>query len=461
MDIHSHSGHAKTTTMDMTSGSISHLLISFAIPLLLGNLFQMLYNTVDTLVVGNFVGKSALAAVGSTSSIINVAVFFFNGVSIGAGVVISRFYGAKDSSGLHTAIETTMAVTLACSVALTALGVLLVPQMLRLMSTPEDVMVDAAAYLRIYFSGISGLLIYNMGSGILRAVGDSKRPLYFLIFSSVLNILLDLFFVIVLKLGIAGVGLATIVSQFLSAALIMYLLMTTQDIYRFTLKEMAVDWRILGQILAIGFPAGIQSMLTAFSNVVVQGYINRFGSDVMAGWSCYNKLNQFVFLPIQSLSTAATTFVSQNVGAQQKQRAIQGTRSALMLSESVVFVIAGILFLFAGVATRFFSPDEAVIDYGVLITRLNVFFILFNCVNHVLAGALRGWGDSKGPMLIMLLTFVGVRQLYLYIGTHLSASFYVVGVAYPVGWVSCCLLETLYYFLYFRRKLEREENTQT
>lgn len=445
---------SRTTAMDMTHGSISQLLLRFALPLLLGNLFQMFYNTVDVLVVGNFVGKEALAAVGSTGSIVNVAVFFFNGLSIGAGVVISRFYGAHDYKTMHISIETTMALTIACSLIFTVLGVPLVPQMLRLMSTPEDVMASASTYLRIYFAGISGLLVYNMGSGILRAVGDAKRPLYFLIFSSILNIGLDLFFVIVLHLGIAGVGLATILSQFLSAGLILMLLTTTKDVYRFSFRELTVDHRIVVQILAIGLPAALQSMLTAFSNVFVQGYINSFGSSSMAGWSCFNKLEQFVFLPMQSMANAATTFVSQNIGAGQRQRARQGTRSALMLALCVTAVITTSLFFLAKPATACFSPDASVISYGVLFMRLNVFFILFNCVNHVLAGSLRGQGDAKGPMIIMLTAFVAIRQLYLYIGTHLTDSIYLVALAYPVGWVSCCLLEIVYYLLRYGKAKE-------
>lgn len=447
-----HRAQSKSTAMDMTYGSIIKLLIIFSLPLLLGNMFQMLYNTVDILVVGNFVGKEALAAVGSTTSIVNVAVFFFNGVSIGAGVVISRFYGAHDFKQLHVAIETTMAVTFLCSAFFTVLGVPLVPQMLRFMSTPDDVIGAATVYLRIYFMGISGLLIYNMGSGILRAVGDSQRPLYFLILSSILNIILDLFFVVVLKLGIAGVGYATIFSQFISAGLILYLLITTEDIYRFSFRELTMDMPIVRQILSIGLPAGLQSMLTAFSNVFVQGYINSFGSDCMAGWSCFSKLEQFIFLPMNSLASAATTFVSQNIGASQMERAEKGTRNALGISATVTVTVGILLFFFADSATAIFTNDAEVISYGVLFMKTNVFFLLFNCINHVLAGALRGRGDAKGPMAIMLLCFVTLRQLYLFIGSKLTSSVFIICFAYPVGWVSCCIIELSYYFLRYRRK---------
>lgn len=447
-----------SSSVDMTYGPIAAQIITFAIPLLLGNLFQMLYNTVDTLVVGNFVGKEALAAVGSTSSIINVAVFFFNGFSIGAGVVISRFYGAHDTDALHTSIETTMAVTFLFGILFTVLGVPLVPQMLRFMSTPEDVFTSATTYLRIYFAGISGLLVYNMGSGILRAVGDAKHPLYFLILTSVLNIVLDLVFVIFLHLGIAGVAYATIISQFISAGLNLLLLVRSRDIYHFSFREMTIHWPTLAQILAIGLPAGLQSMITSFSNVFVQSYINSFGSSCMAGWSCFNKLEQIILAAIQSIANAATTFISQNVGAKKDERARQGVKISLGLSLCVTTIIATTLFTFARAASSFFSPDASVISYAVLFMRMDVFFLLFNGINHVLAGCLRGQGDSKGPMVIMLTAFVAIRQLYLFIGTRLTGSVYIICFAYPVGWVSCCLLETGYYLLR-RRKQSKAANS--
>ena len=442
----------KSTARDMTQGPILQQLIYFALPLMLGNVFQMLYNTVDSVIVGNFVSKQALAAIGSTTVIVNMLVFFFNGFSIGASVLISRYFGARNMRMLHDAIETTMAATFVLSLLFSILGVVLVRPMLQIMRTPEDVMADAALYLRIYFGGMSGLLIYNMGSGILRAVGDSTRPLYFLILTSILNILLDLFFVIVLKAGIAGAAIATILSQFLSAALILMLLTRTKDVYRMSWRELHIDRAILGKIFAVGMPAAIQSVITAFSNIFVQGYINVFGSDVMAGWSSYNKLDQFIMLPMQSMAMAATTFVSQNTGAGNERRSDRGTVTALEMSCGVTGVIALVLFLFAPAAVRLFSPDEAVIAYGVMFIRTNVFFLLFNCINHVLAGALRGRGDSRGPMVIMLSTFVALRQCYLYWVTHFVANTpRLVGFGYPVGWMACCAVELTYYYIKHRR----------
>ena len=431
--------NGKSTARDMTQGPILKQLVLFALPLMLGNIFQMLYNTVDSVIVGNFVSKQALAAIGSTTVIVNMLVFFFNGFSIGAAVVIGRYFGARNMEKLHAAVETTMAATFVLSAFFTLLGVALVKPMLIIMRTPEDVFAEAALYLRIYFGGISGLLIYNMGSGILRAVGDSTRPLFFLVFTSILNIILDLFFVLVLKAGIAGAAIATILSQFLSAALILLLLTRSKDIYRMSWKELGIDLPILGKIFAVGMPAAIQSVLTAFSNIFVQGYINFFGSDVMAGWSSYNKLDQFIMLPMQSMASD------------------QGTVAALGVSVGITGVIAALLYIFAPASVRLFSPDAKVIDYGVLFLRTNVFFLLFNCVNHVLAAALRGRGDSRGPMIIMLSTFVVLRQIYLYLVTHFVANTpRIVGFGYPVGWMACCAVELAYAYLARRHRLNAE-----
>ena len=446
----------KTTTRNMTEGSIAEQVILFALPLMLGNVFQMLYNTVDSIVVGNFVGTQALAAVGSTTMIVNMMVFFFNGFSTGAGVVIANYFGARNLKALHKAIETTMAATFVLSVLFTLAGVAAVRPMLRFMATPEDVFGEATTYLQIYIGGISGLLIYNMGSGILRAVGDTMRPLYFLVMTSVLNLLLDLLFVLGFHCGIEGVAWATVLSQFISALLILALLTRSDDIYRLSWHDLRIDRAILGSIFAIGLPAGIQSVITAFSNVFVQSYINFFGSSCMAGWSCYNKLDQFVMLPMQSMSMAATTFVSQNIGAGREERANRGTVITVSMAVGVTAVIVALLCLFAAPAVGLFSPDESVIAYGVRFIRANCFFLLFNCVNHVLAGALRGRGDSRGPMIIMLLSFVGIRQIYLFAVTRFVANTpLLVGFGYPVGWTTCCIIEVTYFFLRWRRPARR------
>ena len=450
---------SKSTVRDMTEGSIISHLIGFSIPLLLGNVFQMLYNTVDSIVVGNFVGKQALAAISSTTMIVNIMIFFFNGFSIGGGVVISRYFGAKKMENLHRAVETTIAVTILFGIFFTFAGFLLVPAMLRLMSTPDDVFPQAKVYLQIYFSGALGLLIYNMGSGILRAVGDTRRPLYFLIFTSVLNTVLDLVFVIVFRAGIAGAAIATILSQFLSAILVLMLLCGTDDIYKLTWHDLRIDLSMLRNILEIGLPAGLQSMITSVSNVFVQSYINGFGSGCMAGWGAYNKLDSFIFLPINSLSQAATTYVGQNIGAERQDRADAGAVRAVTMAVGVTAFIGTILVIFAPGATSLFTRDEEVIYYGALFLRMNTYFLMFNAVNHVLAGALRGMGESKVPMYCMLTCFVLIRQLYLFIGSRIAYNPYVVGFGYPVGWMTCCVLELSYYLTRIRGR--KNENTVT
>ena len=447
----------KSTTRDMTSGSIIRQIILFSLPLMLGNVFQMLYNTVDSIVVGNYVGKEALAAVGSTTMVVNMLVFFFNGFSVGAGVVIGQHFGARDLDRLHTAIETTMAMTFVLCGAFTLIGIAAVKPMLRLMNTPADVFDGAVSYLTIYFLGITGLLIYNIGSGILRAVGDTTRPLMFLILTSLLNIVLDLLFVLGFHMGIEGVAYATILSQLVSAILTLRLLTTTQDIYKLTWKDLRIDGPVLRRIFAVGLPAAIQSVITAFSNVFVQSYVNHFGSGCMAGWSCYNKLDQFIMLPMQSTAMAATTFVSQNVGARQYHRANRGTRDTIFLSVGITAVIAVALVIFADAAVSLFSKDPSVIEFGVLFLRTNTFFLLCNCVNHTLAGALRGRGDSRGPMLIMVGCFVVLRQIYLFVVTRfISNTPLLVGLGYPVGWVSCCVIEIAYYLVKWSKRVEAE-----
>jgi putative MATE family efflux protein len=443
----------KTTANKMTEGPISRQILMFAVPLMIGNLFQMLYNSVDSIVVGNFVSTEALAAIGATTMIVNIAVFFFNGFSTGAGVVIARNYGAGKMEELHRSIETTMAATFIGCVLFTVVGIATTGPMLKLMSTPDNVFADADTYLRIYFAGIAGLLVYNMGSGILRAVGDTKRPLYFLILTSVLNIFLDLLFVLAFHQGIAGVAYATIISQAISAVLTLVLLIRTKDVYRFSFREMRIEGDILKQIIEIGLPTGIQAVITSFSNVFVQSYINYFGSVVIAGWTCYNRLDQFIMLPMQSMAMAATTFVGQNMGAGKVDRANDGTRKTIFLTLEITGVIAVVLFLFARDATRLFSSDELVIESGTAFLRANVFFMLFNCVCHVLAGALRGRGDSNGPMVIMLTGYVAIRQIYLFFMTRFILNTPVaVGFGYPVGWMATCAMEVLYFEKRWKRQ---------
>lgn len=442
--MNKHQSNARS--MDMTSGSIVRLLIAFSLPLLMGNIFQQLYNTVDSLVVGNFVGKEALAAVGSTTPVINTLITFFNGVSLGATVIISRYFGAHNDERLHAAIETTLALTFISGVVCTVVGIYGAPWLLRLMDTPEDVLPSASVYLKIYFAGVSGLLLYNMGSGILRAVGDTRRPLYFLIFSSIMNIILDLLFVIVFHMGISGVAYATIISQFVSSFLILYLLTKSRENYRFVWKDLRVDLSIVRQIFSVGLPAGLQQAITSFSNVYVQSYINGFGSGCMAGWSSYSKIDTFVMLPMMSMGQATTTFVSQNIGAKNLERAKKGANRALLMSITISVAIAAILWLLAPQFVSLFTQDQEVVSYGVLFLRQNIFFLAISSLTQVYSGTLRGVGNSTTPMILMLVSYVAFRQVYLYLVKQVCYIPSLIGFGYPAGWIVCALLTTLYYW---------------
>lgn len=420
-------------------------LILFALPLLIGNLFQQLYNTVDSIVVGNFVSKTALAAVGSTDNIINTIIGFFSGLATGAGVVISHSFGSGDKKALHRAVHTTITLTFVLSIFFTIAGLLLAPLFLKLMATPEDVLPEASAYLRIYFAGVSGLMIYNMGSGILRAVGDSRRPLYILIVCAVTNIVLDLAFVVYLGAGVEGVAYATIISQWISAILVLVILTKEQSDYRLVWKDLRIDKRTTLSILRIGFPAGLQMAITSFSNVFVQSYINQFGSSCMAGWTTYGKLDKFCLLPIQSLGLSITTFVGQNLGARKMERARKGTAYAVILSIGAALVLMMPVMAAAPMLATLFTKDPEVIAYGVRFIRLMMPFYVAISFNQILGNALRGAGNSVVPMILMMSSFIVFRQIYLFAISHIYNTITSVALGYPFGWILCSVLLLIYY----------------
>ncbi len=435
----------KHTDSDMTQGSIWKHLVEFAIPMAIGLLFQQLYNTVDTLVVGNFVSKEAQAAVGSTGSIINTVVGFCAGLATGASVIISQRYGAHDQEGLRKSVHTTIAVTFLLSVVATAVGLLIIDPMLAFMQTPPDVWNEARSYLSIYFAGISGILFYNMGSGILRAVGDSRRPLLFLIFSALLNTVLDLFFVLALGMKVDGVALATVLAQIISAVAILVTLSREEGAYGIRWRQLAIDRESLRSILRIGLPSSIQSAITAFSNVFVQSYINAFGSACMAGYSVYSKLDAFVLIPVQALAMSSTTMVGQNWGASLRERARASVSSAIQLSLISTAVLGVSAFIAARQLIGLFSPDPEVVSYGVRFIQIVTPFYLTICFNQIYAGALRGIGDATAPTVIMLCSFVVFRQLYLLVTRLLNIGFISVALAYPMGWILCSVLLAIRY----------------
>lgn len=429
----------------MTVGPIWKHLLAFAFPLIIGNLFQQLYNTVDSVVVGQFVGKEALAAVGSVGPIMNTLIGFFMGLSAGAGVAISQAYGAKEPQKVHDAVHTSIFLTLIMAIVFTVVGVAFVPFMLRLMDTPEDVIPGATAYLRIYFAGVAGLMFYNMGSGILRAVGDSKRPLYFLVFSAITNTVLDLLLVIVFKMGIAGVALATVISQCLSAILTLWVLCRSHGDYQLIFSDVRPNKDMIKRIVSLGIPTGIQQAVTSFSNVFVQSYINQFGSACMAGWSSYSKIDQFVMLPMQGIALASTTFTGQNLGAKQIDRSKKGVRTAFLMGEFSTLLLMIPVMIFAPFMINLFNSDPDVISYGSLFIHWMTPFYLLCVINQIYAGALRGAGDTKAPMVIMLGSFVVFRQIYLFTISHIINTELWIAMGYPFGWILASVGSLLYY----------------
>ena len=433
------------TDSDMTEGNIWMHMIRFSLPMAIGLLFQQLYNTVDTLVVGQFVGKQAQAAVGSTGPIINTVVGFCAGLATGASVVISQRYGAHDREGLSRAVHTTVALTFLLCVVTTLFGQAIILPMLRFMQTPEDVIGESGQYLTIYFAGISGILFYNLGSGILRAVGDSRRPLFFLILSALLNTALDLLFVLAFGMKVDGVALATVLSQVLSAILILVTLSREKGDYGIRWRKVRVDRESLRQILRIGLPSSIQAAVTSFSNVFVQSYINYFGSACMAGYGVYGKIDAFALIPVQSISMSSTTFVGQNWGANQPGRAREGVRVATLMSLISTAVLGLVVFVLARPLMTLFSPEEDVIEYGIRFIHIVTPFYLAVCFNQIYAGALRGVGDATMPTVIMLASFVVFRQIYLAVTRALGGGFVAVALAYPVGWILCSTLLLIRY----------------
>ena len=445
LPFHTHHRQARYD-VDMTQGSITKHLINFSLPLLLGNLFQQLYNMVDTWVVGNYVSNEAFSAVGTVGPVINTLIGFFLGLSSGAGVVISQYYGAGREEKGRQAVHPALMLTLVLGVVFTAAGIAMTPLMLQLMKTPAEVAPEQAAYLRIYFAGVIGLLLYNMGSGILRAVGDSRRPFYFLVVSAVLNTVLDLLFVIKFHMGVEGVAYATIIAQAVSALLTLWVLMRAEGGIRLELRALRFTWSVLRQIVAVGIPAALQMAITAFSNVFVQSYINYFGPDCMSGWTAYTKVDQLVILPVQSISMANTTFVGQNLGVGDTPRAKKGVRISLWLSVAVTAVLLIPVLLFAPDLTAFFNSKAEVVSYGALLLRLLSPFYFFFCINQIYAGALRGAGNSQMPMWIMLGSFVVFRQIYLYImSNYISNEIIPIALSYPAGWFVCSVATLLYY----------------
>ena len=431
----------------MTEGVIWKELLLFSIPLLLGNLFQQLYNAVDSIVVGNYIGPQALAAVGSSAPLINLLVSFFMGLSVGAGVIISRYFGARMQENLQDAIHTSLAFTLIAGVIMTIVGLLISPLLLQMMGTPEDVMTNSVLYLRIYFLGVLSVMVYNMGSGILRSVGDSKNPLYFLIASSITNIVLDLLFVVVFHMGIAGVAWATLIAQTLSAVLVMVLLVKTKLEYKVTLKLVRIKKHVLYEIIRIGLPSGLQNAIVSFSNVIVQTNINSFGSLAMAGCGSYTKIDGFVILPAMSFAMALTTFTGQNMGAKKYDRVKQGSKVGCIMSCITTAIISLGLWFLGPTILRIFSDDPQVISYGLYMMHVLVPGYIFLALSHAFAGIIRGAGITTIPMIVMVTCWCGIRMAWILTSVPIFQNIGFVFAGWPVSWC----ISALWLFIYYKR----------
>lgn len=430
---------------DMTQGTIWKHIVRFTLPLLIGNIFQQLYNAVDSIVVGNLVGKTALAAVGTSGPIINVIVGFFMGVGSGLSVLISQSFGAKDERKLTLTVHTGFAISLIISALLTIVGAIASPMIAHANGVPPDVMPEASLYLTTVFLGSIGFIMYNIGAAILQAVGDSRRPLYYLIVSTIVNIALDLFFVAVLGWGVFGVALATSIAAASSAVLVIRALMHTDESYKLSPRLIRLDVPTARDVLRIGLPSGVNQALVSLSNLFVNGYINALGTDVMAGYNAYTRIDLLVGLPIQSLQLGAATFFGQNLGAGNIKRAKQGINNTLTIMLGLTIITEALMLLLASPVLRVFSPDASVIASGRRFINALIPFYLLLCFTNIFSAALRGAGDARSPMFIQIACFVIMRQAYLYIGTRISNTIEVVSAGYPITWVAASIVLAIVY----------------
>ena len=397
--------------------------------------------------VGNYIGAQALAAVGSSAPVINLLVSFFMGLAVGAGVIISRYFGARKKEELHIAVHTSLALTFAAGLVMTLIGVLISPYVLQWVGTPSDVMDSSVLYLRIYFLGILSVMVYNMGSGILRAVGDSRNPLYFLIVSSVTNIILDMLFVIVFHMGIAGVGWATLIAQTISAVLTMLLLMRTKEEYQVKLKHIRFHKHMLYEIVRLGLPSGLQNAIVSFSNVIVQSNINAFGSLAMAGCGSYTKIDGFAILPVMSYSMALTTFTGQNMGAKKYDRVKQGAKTGILMSVITIVCISALLLILGPNVLAIFSSDPTVINYGLYMMHVLAPGYIFLAISHAFNGIIRGAGITTVPMIVMVTCWCGLRMAWILTSVPLFHDIGVVFMGWPLTWIA----SALWLFLYYRK----------
>ena len=437
----------------ITEGVIWKQLLYFFFPILLGTFFQQLYNTADAMVVGRFVGKEALACVGGSSSqIINLIVGFFIGLSSGATVIIAQYYGGRCEKELQDTLHTAMAFSIIGSVVISILGITLSPMILRMMNTPEYLMKDSLLYLRFYFGGILFVFIYNIGSGILRAIGDSKGPLYFLIFCCFCNIFLDLLLVMVFRMGVMGVALGTLISQALSSLLVLRSLMRTRDIYRLELRKIRLHSAPLSMLLKIGLPSGLQSTMYNLANMVIQAALNSFGTDTMAAWTAFGKVDSFYWMISSAFGVAITTFVGQNYGAGKIDRMKKSVRVCFCMDLATALTLSALMYLFLGkFLLSLFTTDAEVLSIGVRIMQIIVPAYAPFVFIEIFSGALRGAGNVLIPMLLTCGGICVTRILWIFFFVPSHRAVETIIFSYPGSWVLTAILFVLYFTWYARK----------
>ena len=441
----------------ITEGVIWQQILIFFFPILFGTFFQQLYNTADAIIVGRFVGKEALSAVGGTTgTLINLLVGFFVGMSSGSSVVVSQYYGARNAEMVKKSVHTAFCLAIGGGVCLMIIGELVAPLAIRAMGTPEEIVNHSVTYIRIYFLGVIGNLLYNMGAAILRAVGDSKKPLFFLICACITNIVLDILLVVVLKMGVAGAALATILSQALAAGLVLLTLMRSTESYRFELKALKLDPQIFKKIIQIGLPAGLQSVMYSVSNIVIQANINGFGTDTIAAWAVFGKIDGIFWMTMDALSISITTFAGQNYGAGKIDRLKKGTYVGLGMTLTATAILAGAIFTFGTAISSLFTDDPMVLENSMMIIKFQApFWFCYSCVN-VFPSTLRGIGDALIPMLIICVGTCVLRVIWIFTAGVIRPDLYTTLFSYPLSWSVTSIAFVIYYYRFSKmRKLAR------
>ena len=440
---------AATSENQITHGIIWQQLLIYFFPLLFGSFFQQLYNTVDAVIVGQFVGKQALAAVGGSAAVlVNYFIGFFNGLAAGAAVVVSQYYGADRQQEVSKAVHTAIALSIAGGIIFMLLGLTASPLAVRLMGTPEDTVADSIIYLRIFFCGMIPNLVYNMGAGILRAVGDSRRPLYVLIVSCISNIALDLLFVVVFGMGVAGVALATILCQTISAVLVLLMLSRSSQSCRFQLSLLRFHRHMLHKIISIGLPTGIQSTMYSISNIIIQSAINSFSTNAVSSWAVISKVDAIYWMLINSLGVSITTFAGQNYGAGLIDRVRSCVRQGLLIAGTMTVVVSTLLYHYGWRLIGLFTSDPDVISLGTHMMQFLVSTYITYFMIEVLSGSLRGMGNSVIPMIITITCICGLRILWLAVRLPQVHTIDTIMMSYPVSWVTSSALLMIYYLLY-------------